>query len=261
MLLNYLLIIFCSLAILFSVMVIISKNPIHSILYLIFVFCSVTFVFIILGVEFLAITFLIVYVGAIAVLFLFVVMMLNIKILELDEVFWKYIPVGLLISSIFLFQLFFLVFKLNIIDLYELFFFSQFGEVTKIQLISKLSILNYSFVNGIFSGNEFYNNFQSSGNLICQIYNYDNLFFVINNSNSSLFNNYFSLVSQVTNTELLGWLIYTYTFFVFLVVSLLLFISMIGSIVLVLNQNINLKRQLIFRQSLRGLKSSVILKN
>jgi NADH-ubiquinone oxidoreductase chain 6 len=261
MLLNYLLIIFCSLAILFSVMVIISKNPIHSILYLIFVFCSVTFVFIILGVEFLAITFLIVYVGAIAVLFLFVVMMLNIKILELDEVFWKYIPVGLLISSIFLFQLFFLVFKLNIIDLYELFFFSQFGEVTKIQLISKLSTLDYSFVNGIFSGNEFYNNFQSSGNLICQIYNYDNLFFVINNSNSSLFNNYFSLVSQVTNTELLGWLIYTYTFFVFLVVSLLLFISMIGSIVLVLNQNINLKRQLIFRQSLRGLKSSVILKN
>jgi len=51
------------------------------------VFCNVTFVLIILGVEFIAIIFLIVYVGAIAVLFLFVVMMLNIKILELDEVF------------------------------------------------------------------------------------------------------------------------------------------------------------------------------
>jgi NADH:ubiquinone oxidoreductase subunit 6 (subunit J) len=68
-------------------MIIVSKNPIHSILYLILVFCNITFVLIILGVEFIAIIFLIVYVGAIAVLFLFVVMMLNIKILELDEVF------------------------------------------------------------------------------------------------------------------------------------------------------------------------------
>lgn len=84
---NYLLVAFCTLAIFCSVMIIISKNPIHSILYLILVFCNITFVLIILGIEFLAITFLIVYVGAIAVLFLFVVMMLNIKILELDEVF------------------------------------------------------------------------------------------------------------------------------------------------------------------------------
>jgi NADH-quinone oxidoreductase subunit J len=87
MLTNYLLLTFCILSLLCSVMVIASKNPIHSILYLILVFCNVTFVLIILGVEFIAIIFLIVYVGAIAVLFLFVVMMLNIKIIELDEVF------------------------------------------------------------------------------------------------------------------------------------------------------------------------------
>lgn len=87
MLMNYLLFTFCLLALICSVLVVVSKNPIHSILYLILVFCNVTFVLIILGVEFIAITFLIVYVGAIAVLFLFVVMMLNIKILELDEVF------------------------------------------------------------------------------------------------------------------------------------------------------------------------------
>jgi NADH:ubiquinone oxidoreductase subunit 6 (subunit J) len=87
MILSFLLIIFCFLSLLFSLLIIVSKNPIHSILYLILVFCSVTFILIILGVEFIAITFLIVYVGAIAVLFLFVVMMLNIKILELDETF------------------------------------------------------------------------------------------------------------------------------------------------------------------------------
>jgi hypothetical protein len=69
-----------------------------------------------------------------------------------------------------------------------------------------------------------------------------------------------NLSSELTNTELLGWLVYTYTFFIFLVISLILLISMIGSIILVLNQNINIKRQLIFRQTLRDLKSSVSLK-
>jgi hypothetical protein len=72
--------------------------------------------------------------------------------------------------------------------------------------------------------------------------------------------NTLALSSELTNTEILGWLIYTYTFFIFLVVSLILLVSMIGSIILVLNQNVNIKRQLIFRQTLRDLKSSVILK-
>lgn len=78
---------FCSLAVLFSLLIITVRNPIHSILYLILVFCCVSVVLLILGLEFTAIIFLIVYVGAIAVLFLFVVMMLNIKIIELDESF------------------------------------------------------------------------------------------------------------------------------------------------------------------------------
>jgi NADH:ubiquinone oxidoreductase subunit 6 (subunit J) len=82
---KHLIFIFGFLAILCSMMVVASRNPIHSILYLILVFCNVTFILIILKLEFVAIIFLIVYVGAIAVLFLFVVMMLNIKILELDE--------------------------------------------------------------------------------------------------------------------------------------------------------------------------------
>ena len=82
-----LLVIFGLLALLCSFLLIVSRNPIHSILYLILVFCNVSFIFIILNIEFIALTFLIVYVGAISVLFLFVIMMLNIKIIELDEVF------------------------------------------------------------------------------------------------------------------------------------------------------------------------------
>jgi hypothetical protein len=80
-------------------------------------------------------------------------------------------------------------------------------------------------------------------------------------SSASLNMSHLVSINEITNTELLGWLVYTYTFFIFLVISLILLIAMIGSIILVLNQNINVKRQLIFRQTLRNLKSSVSLKN
>jgi hypothetical protein len=71
---------------------------------------------------------------------------------------------------------------------------------------------------------------------------------------------YLVFSTEFTNTELLGWIVYTYTFFIFVVVGLILLLAMVGSIVLVLNQNINVKRQLIFNQTLRDLKSSVVLK-
>lgn len=258
---HYLLLIFCFLALFCSLMVIASRNPIHSILYLILVFCNVTFVLIILGVEFIAITFLIVYVGAIAVLFLFVVMMLNIKIIELDEIFWKYIPAGLLISSCFLFQIFAFAFNFQITEIFDLFFYKGFYSVNK--LVPVLSINNnlhfFYLVNGIYSDvtNATYSSVDPI--IINSIYQ-DSTFFCFIKVNSTV-GNFLSLNFELTNTEILGWLVYTYTFFVFLVISLILLISMIGSIVLVLNQNINIKRQVIFRQTLRGLKSAVSLKN
>lgn len=254
---NYLLIVFSILAIFCSVMIIISKNPIHSILYLILVFCNITFIFIILGIEFLAITFLIVYVGAIAVLFLFVVMMLNIKILELDEVFWKYIPVGLLISSIFLIQLFYYVFKFSVSDLFNLFFSPDFCYITEIRLSYSYQFpLDTCYLNGVYlSPSE---TLLEGKLLLGSLYN-SNLFFFVKDSFAYLNNLDFSV--ELTNTELLGWVIYTYTFYIFLVIGFILLVAMIGSIVLVLNQNINVKRQLIFRQVLRDLKSSVVLKS
>lgn len=236
MIINYLLLAFCCLSIICSLMIVISKNPIHSILFLILVFCNVTFIMIILNVEFIAITFLIVYVGAIAVLFLFVVMMLNIKILELDEVFWKYIPVGLVISSIFLLQIFYYVFSFSISEVFSLFFFDGYYSVKKLNLL--------------------YSQRENLDALVVVSKTIDCLAMVkpdycgVNSS----------FVFELTNTEMLGWVVYTYTFFVFLVIGLILLVAMVGSIVLVLNQNINIKRQLIFRQTLRNLNSSVILK-
>lgn len=92
-----------------SIMVIGAKNPIHSVLFLILVFCNATGLLILLEVEFLAMIFLVVYVGAIAVLFLFVVMMLNIKIIELSENLFLYLPIGAFIALIFLFEIFLVI--------------------------------------------------------------------------------------------------------------------------------------------------------
>lgn len=101
-------IIFCVIAltmIITGTMVIITKNPIHSVLYLITVFMNATILIILLGVEFLGLILLIVYVGAIAILFLFVVMMLNIKLVELNENITRYIPIGIIIGFALLVEL------------------------------------------------------------------------------------------------------------------------------------------------------------
>lgn len=92
---------FSFLSIFSSFCVILSKNPLHSVIFLIFVFCNVVLILLLQGIDFLAMVFLIVYIGAIAVLFLFVVYMLNIKIIEVNELNWQYL-FGLFIS-LFLF--------------------------------------------------------------------------------------------------------------------------------------------------------------
>jgi len=100
---------FSSIALISASLVITSRNPIHSVLFLILVFCNATGVLLLLQVEFLAMLFLMVYVGAIAVLFLFVVMMLNIRLSELNESILRYLPVGGFIGLIFLCEIFLLV--------------------------------------------------------------------------------------------------------------------------------------------------------
>src|SRR5579864_7949160 len=80
-----------------AIMVISSRNPVHSVLFLILAFFNSAGLFLLLGAEFLAMILVIVYVGAVAVLFLFVVMMLNIDFEELRSGFMRYLPVGALV--------------------------------------------------------------------------------------------------------------------------------------------------------------------
>jgi NADH-quinone oxidoreductase subunit J len=88
-----------------AVMVISSKNPVHSVLFLILAFVNAAGLFVLMGAEFLAMVLIIVYVGAVAVLFLFVVMMLDVDFAELRQGFLNYLPVGGLIAFIFFFEL------------------------------------------------------------------------------------------------------------------------------------------------------------
>jgi NADH-quinone oxidoreductase subunit J len=81
-------------------MVIASKNPVHSVLYLILAFVNAAGLFILLGAEFLAMILVIVYVGAVLVLFLFVVMMLDVDFAELRQGFLQYLPIGGLLGII-----------------------------------------------------------------------------------------------------------------------------------------------------------------
>ena len=88
-----------------AVMVIASRNPVHSVLFLILSFFNAAGLFILLGAEFLAMILIVVYVGAVAVLFLFVVMMLDINMVRIREGFLRYLPIGGVIGLILLIEI------------------------------------------------------------------------------------------------------------------------------------------------------------
>jgi NADH-quinone oxidoreductase subunit J len=95
-------------------MVIASKNPVHSVLFLILAFVNAAGLFVLLGAEFLAMILIIVYVGAVLVLFLFVVMMLDVDFAELRQGFLQYLPVGAFVGIILLIELVLVVFAWTI---------------------------------------------------------------------------------------------------------------------------------------------------
>ena len=97
-----------------SLLVILSKNPIHSVLFLILVFFNTSILFLFSNAEFLAMILLIVNIGAVAVLFLFVVMMLDINVTKQRQTFLNYLPTGLFIGFIILMELIYVVSQSNV---------------------------------------------------------------------------------------------------------------------------------------------------
>src|ERR1041384_3787053 len=96
---------FATLAVASAAMVIVAKNPVHAVLFLILVFFNAAGLFVLLNAEFLAMLLVIVYVGAVAVLFLFVVMMLDVDFAELRAGFIKNAPIGVIVGGVVLAEL------------------------------------------------------------------------------------------------------------------------------------------------------------
>jgi NADH-quinone oxidoreductase subunit J len=96
---------FAGICIASAFMVIAARNPVHSVLFLILAFVNAAGLFVLMGAEFLAMILVIVYVGAVAVLFLFVVMMLDVDFVELRQGFLQYLPVGAVVGVILLTEL------------------------------------------------------------------------------------------------------------------------------------------------------------
>ena len=106
---DYLFYLFSSILVLASLRVITANNPVYSALSLVLAFFSAAGIWLLLHAEFLAIALVLVYVGAVMVLFLFVVMMLDINIEALRQRFWSYFPVALLIALLFIFEIYLVV--------------------------------------------------------------------------------------------------------------------------------------------------------
>ena len=97
--------VFATVTVASAAMVVTSRNPVYSVLFLILAFVSASGLFVLLGAEFLAMILIVVYVGAVAVLFLFVVMMLDVDFAELRQGFLNYLPAGALIGAVVLVEL------------------------------------------------------------------------------------------------------------------------------------------------------------
>ncbi len=208
---------FSSLALLAGIMVIQSRNPVHSVLFLILVFFNAAGLLILLGLDFFAMIFLVVYVGAIAVLFLFVVMMLNIKLAEINEKKLRYLPVGGLLGILFLFEIFLIVDN----DLVPLVHGSpKFTNVT--ELASTPACIE-----------------------------------IIHTNNYLQFTDWYSILDTIPNIQAIGMLVYTYYFYFFLLASLILLVAMIGAIVLTMHKSVNVKRQEVFQQNTREFAKTV----
>ena len=140
--------IFSLVAVLSALMVISARNPVHSVLFLILSFVNASGLFVLLGAEFLAMILVVVYVGAVAVLFLFVVMMLDINFVKLREGFLQYLPFGALLGIVLIIELgiLFLTKSFSENSLSQFVQSPQINEVENTKLIGQVLYTDYFYL-------------------------------------------------------------------------------------------------------------------
>ena len=139
---------FSGVVVLSALMVISAKNPVHSVLFLILSFVSASGLFVLLGAEFLAMILVVVYVGAVAVLFLFVVMMLDINFVKLREGFLQYLPFGALLGIVLFTELALLFFtdKLSVMSSIEFSTYPIFSKTENTKDLGSVLYTNYFYL-------------------------------------------------------------------------------------------------------------------
>lgn len=225
---NFLFYIFSSLALISAGLVIQVANPVHSVLFLILVFFNAAGLLILIGLDFFAMIFLVVYIGAIAVLFLFVVMMLNIKLAEINEKKYRYLPIGGLLGILFLFEIFCIIDN-DLIALID----SGVSMANSTQLVEANSSQLNSDLLTLDGG-------------IAPIF-YKNL----------LFTEWSELAENLTNIQSIGQCIYTYYSYFFICASFILLVAMIGAIVLTHHQSVYVQTQKELFQNTREFSKTI----
>jgi NADH-ubiquinone oxidoreductase chain 6 len=191
-----------------SVFTITSKNPVISVIFLITTFVSASGYLILLGINFIGISYIIVYVGAIAVLFLFVIMLINIKltdILETGTQYTKNLPLAIAISCLFLIILFSVIpFNFNNVPAISVILqnITSLNSIFNLDLMSTVNNLDTSFISKIFSSN------------------------IFSTQNSDLYLNDFQQI------ESLGYSLYTYGAVLLITLSVILLLAMLAVIVI-----------------------------
>ncbi len=139
---------FSLIAVLSALMVVSARNPVHSVLFLILSFVNASGLFVLLGAEFLAMILVVVYVGAVAVLFLFVVMMLDINFLKLREGFLQYLPFGALLGIVLIVELgiLFLTKSFSENSLSKFIPSPEINEIENTQLIGRVLYTEYFYL-------------------------------------------------------------------------------------------------------------------
>ena len=201
-----------------GILTITAKNPVISVIYLIFTFVLAAGYLILIGIQFIGISYIIVYVGAIAVLFLFVIMMINIKltdILETGTQYTKNLPLAISIGILFLYLFY------NIIP----FNFNNIPSIIFINAKSQLNILNYSNLFIDFSN---YCNFVGLSNNLLPTQD----ILAFKSIGSSIFGNNDYIILNFLQIEVLGHTLYTYYSILLIILSFILLLSMFSTIVL-----------------------------
>ena len=139
---------FSIIAVLSALMVVSARNPVHSVLFLILSFVNASGLFVLLGAEFLAMILVVVYVGAVAVLFLFVVMMLDINFVKLREGFLQYLPFGVLLGIVLIVELgiLFLTKSFSENSLSKFIPSPEINEIENTQLIGRVLYTEYFYL-------------------------------------------------------------------------------------------------------------------